>query len=164
MGAARPHIPRQGMIPWTRNCGNFLVRRKYLVPAVAFKATAKHTGALSLSGTAAKGRQTGCFASGENTGKWPGERPPISQVGKNPTAWQRLFPWHFRLFSLCPKACYISSQRSTRSFLGYIHQAASRGVGPGPQALAQSLRPRRPQRSLCSNSSLYLSLRTYLLV
>ena len=37
----------------------------------------------------------------------PGERPLISQVGKNPTAWQRLFPWHFRLFSLCPKACYI---------------------------------------------------------
>ena len=38
----------------------------------------------------------------------PGERPLISQVGKNQTAWQRLFLWHFRLFSLCPKACYIS--------------------------------------------------------
>ncbi|MBR4331720.1 MAG: hypothetical protein IKP72_03490, partial [Clostridia bacterium] len=35
---------------------------------------------MSLSGTAAFGRQAGCFASGENTGKWPGEKPQSNML------------------------------------------------------------------------------------
>jgi len=47
-----------------------------------------------------------------------------------------------------PEAHYIPfPTRSTRSQLVYPYQVISRGVGPGPQALAQSLRARSPQRN-----------------
>jgi len=46
-------------------------------------------------------------------------------------------PPDFVYFHCARKLAIFRSQRSTRSFLGFTHQVASRGVGPGPQALAQ---------------------------
>ena len=70
---------------------------------------------LSLSGTAAESRHSGCFASGENRRNREGEKPPFQIVVSSRqliAAWSQatiggLSPSRFRLFSLCPKACYI---------------------------------------------------------
>jgi len=51
-------------------------------------------------------------------------------------------PGHFPVFSLCPKACYISSQHSTRSLLGIISQVTSRGVGAGASGPCRRARER----------------------
>ena len=74
----------------------------------------------SLSGMAAESRQTGCFASGENRRNREGERPPfVDCFGETAFGEGGFSPVRFHLFSLCPKACYISSPAQHAEFDGY---------------------------------------------
>ena len=51
-GLRGPYTPRQGMIPWTRNSGSYLMGKTDLVPAVACKRLKSNDrDFLSLSGT-----------------------------------------------------------------------------------------------------------------
>ena len=77
---------------------------------------------MSLSGTAAESRQTGCFASGGNTEKLPREKPFTA------------FPLAVFLYFHCArKLAIFRPERSTRKLLVFIYRVISRGAGAGDE-------------------------------
>ncbi len=116
MGATRPQTPRQGMIPWTRISGNYLSGRENAVPAVSCKRwKANKLALLSLSGTAAFGRQAGCKASGENRRKCRGKGRLSAKLARTLQLGSGFSPGIFAYFHCARKLAIFRPQRNTQN-------------------------------------------------
>ena len=86
---------------------------------------------MSLSGTAAESSQTGCFASGGNTEKLPGEKP-----------FTAFLLAVFLYFHCARKLAIFRPKRSTRKLLVFIYRVVSRGAGAGASGPCRRARER----------------------
>ena len=86
---------------------------------------------LSLSGTAAFGRQTGCFASGENKQKCQGKGRQSAKLTRTQQLGSGFSPGIFACFHCARKLAIFRPQHNTRNLSENACQVTSRGVGPG---------------------------------
>ena len=137
MGAARPHTPRQGMIPWTHINGNINVGRKSFVPVVAFSQDSKQDWApcrfRARRPKAARPDALHPVKIQEN-GREKGRIS--SKLARNCSVSCGFSPGHFPVFSLCPKACYTPSPAQHAEPVGYspascFAKSRSRASCPG---------------------------------